>query len=224
MKFPNAYVGVRKLFLAEIFGILLYIVLLLSARNLLSNAFSSALPWVILGISLVLACFRFLALGRAAIDEPIFGKAQLANLLSFVLSVVNTFVDNNYLSLAQAVASFCVMLFIVNGIIRLAERLNDFSTGNRGKLVKTMMFVLIISPFLLLIPAISSSKGRGSGALFLVLAVVGILVLLLISYVLYLSLLHRAKTMLAHTKVEEWDPLAGASDELRSDRSESDPW
>ena len=153
-----------------------------------------------------------------------FGKAQMANLLALVLSLVKSFVDNQYLSLATAVASFCVMLFIFNGISHLAERLNDYSTCKRCKLVRSMMIVLVISPIVLGLLAAVASKGRGSGATYLVLLVGGILLLLLITYVLYLCLLHQAKTMLSNAKAEAWDPLAGAPDEFLPGNSQSNPW
>lgn len=86
------------------------------------------------------------------------------------------------------------------------------------------MIVLIFSPIILALSAAMSSKGRGSGGTFLVIAAVGILVLLLISYVMYICLLHRAKTMLLHAKAEDWDPLAGVSDEFCSGNFESNPW
>ena len=230
MKFPNAYQGIRKLFFAEILGILTFAVSLLyaliasgikSLQGLLS--FTSILLPVILGLSIITVVIRFFALGRAAQDEGTFGTAQIANLIYLVLTVLNQFVKNSLLGFAASIASICVTMLILTGIMRLALRLRNADVYDRGQLLKRLIWFLIFSPVLLAFAVALLMKSSAGAILFLVIAL-AFLAALLVEAVMYFCYLNQAKNMLRDAKIEEWDPLEGVSEEFRPDHPEANPW
>ena len=175
MTFPNAYQGIKKLLFAEILGILTFAVSLLyaliasgikSLQGLLS--FTSILLPVILGLSIITVVIRFFALGRAAQDEGTFGTAQIANLIYLVLTVLNQFVKNSLLGFAASIASICVTMLILTGIMRLALRLRNADVYDRGQLLKRLIWFLIFSPVLLAFAVALLMKSSAGAILFLV--------------------------------------------------------
>ena len=230
MTFPNAYQGIKKLLFAEILGILTFAVSLLyaliasgikSLQGLLS--FTSILLPVILGLSIITVVIRFFALGRAAQDEGTFGTAQIANLIYLVLTVLNQFVKNSLLGFAASIASICVTMLILTGIMRLALRLRNADVYDRGQLLKRLIWFLIFSPVLLAFAVALLMKSSAGAILFLVIAL-AFLAALLVEAVMYFCYLNQAKNMLRDTKIEEWDPLEGVSEEFRPDHPEANPW
>ena len=228
MKFPNAYHGVKRLFLAEILSIVTYVASLLSVlivsnieslRGLL--AIGSILTPAILILGIVTFVIRFLALGRAAQDEEIFATAQLANLIYLVLTILNQFVENSLLGLAASIASICVTMLILTGIMRLALRLRDADVYDRGKLLKRLILFLIACPFLMALLAVAPTVASG---ILIIVLVFAFLLVLLVEAIMYVFYLKQAENMLRHAKIEEWNPLEGVSEEFGPQDSEATPW
>lgn len=231
MQFPNAYQGVKRLFFAEILGIITTLVSLMfvmiasgikTFRGLL--VFASILTPLLLGLSFVTFVIRFLALGRAAQDEESFATAQIANLISFGLTLLNQFVVKTpILSLVASIASICTIMFILSGIMNLALRLRDADTYDRGKFLKRLIWFLILSPFVLLLLAYLLKTSSAAAILVLVFALVYI-VALIAEAVLYVCYLLKAKKMLHYARLEEWDPMGGVSSVFRPVDPDANPW
>ncbi len=216
MKFGNAHQGVKRIFTAEILGLLASICLTLTLgfvalgvvtvdTKSTGAAIASFGGMAIFGLgAVVLAIISFIieiiGVSNASKDEGSFKIALYLIIASIVVTVVSGIFSKN-----ETVSGICTVLgdvirlaitiMIIEGIRHLAAILNDSDMENRG----TNLFKVIIVIYALIILARIISlifSGTGSKVLSGIL-VFGAGILSIIQYILYLIYLSKARKMLA---------------------------
>lgn len=182
LKYENAYRGVSRLLLAEILGMIPIFILLFYPRlfslGILSLSFLlEYLPWISLGVSLLVCLMRLLALGRAAQDEVTFTLGQKLAVFSLLFFLANQYLLPpvvNYLTeaayrdpsnvklfhflstivqllipLGYAITSIWVMLNVVAGIYQLAKRIHRGGMQAQGRGLTMMIMLLILGALIM---------------------------------------------------------------------------
>ena len=216
MRFPNAFRGVKKIWLAEllmllaaIVGIVLIVVIAanssLVGEEVIVNEDAVKTPAAILGIgtaliALVAFVLNLLGLINARKDDSAFSIALLVTLLGIVASVISSIWSGNqglvkWMDTVLTICSMFASYYVLTGIANLAEQFPDEATKAlalksrtlvEGTFCATVIFKLIISIF----------KIQDGSTIYTILSIVA-LVLELVSYVLYLRALSKGKKMLA---------------------------
>ena len=215
MRYPNAFKGVKKIWLAEILMLLaaaLGIALIVIAA--LNGTFEGEQVTVsdsVAGISGVIAIvtallmlvafvLNLIGLISARKDEKAFGTALLVTLIGIVTSVISSVWSKNatlvkWMDLATTLCSLYASYFVLTGIANLAETFPDEATKSLalksrnllvGTFCATALFKCIITIF-------NIQEGSTANSILAVVA----LVLELVSYVVYLRALSKGKKMLA---------------------------
>ncbi|MBR0087191.1 MAG: hypothetical protein IJL98_05575 [Lachnospiraceae bacterium] len=216
MKFPNAYEGVKKIYTAEILGLigtalallaLFFGLIFVTAADTKADtaAFASlggfaifALAGSILGI--IAFIMNIVGINRAKLDEDEFTKALMYVILGILASVISAVFSKNVIinGIADTFSKVCDLLatvFIIYGIISLSNRLNNPQMAEFGrKNLVLIVAVTLLSVILDIVSTIFQGKGMQN-----VYAVLGILagIASIVQYIIYLTLLSRAKKMLA---------------------------
>ena len=215
MRFPNAFRGVKKIWLAELLmllaavvGIIMVIVMATNGtmvgEDIIINE-SVKTPIAILGIvtaviALVAFILNLVGLINANNDDPAFRIALLVTILGIVASAISAIWSNNetlnkWMDTALTICSLFASYFVLTGIANLAEKMSDAATKAlalksrtlvEGSFCATALFKLIISIF----------KIQEGSTISTILAVIALL-LELVSYILYLRALNKGKQMLA---------------------------
>ena len=216
MRFPNAFRGVKKIWLAEllmllaaIVGIVLIVVIAanssLVGEEVIVNEDAVKTPAAILGIgtaliALVAFVLNLLGLINARKDDSAFSIALFVTLLGIVASVISSIWSGNqglvkWMDTVLTICSMFASYYVLTGIANLAEQFPDEATKAlalksrtlvEGTFCATAIFKLIISIF----------KIQDGSTIYTILSIVA-LVLELVSYVLYLRALSKGKKMLA---------------------------
>ena len=216
MRFPNAYRGVKKIWLAEmlmllaaIVGIVIVIVAAMNGSMVGEDIVISEgvkTPIAILGIvTAVILLIGFIlnlvGLINANNDDSAFRIALLVTILGVVASAISAIRSNNetlnkWMDTAITICSMFASYYVLTGIANLAEKMSDAATKAlalksrtlvEGSFCATALFKLIISIF----------KIQNGSTISTILAVVALL-LELVSYILYLRALSKGKKMLAN--------------------------
>ena len=216
MRFPNAYRGVKKIWLAEmlmllaaIVGIVIVIVAAMNGSMVGEDIVISEgvkTPIAILGIvtaviALVAFILNLIGLINANNDDSAFRIALLVTILGVVASAISAIWSNNetlnkWMDTAITICSMFASYYVLTGIANLAEKMSDAATKAlalksrtlvEGSFCATALFKLIISIF----------KIQNGSTISTILAVVALL-LELVSYILYLRALSKGKKMLAN--------------------------
>ena len=215
MRFPNAYRGVKKIWLAEmlmllaaIVGIIMVIVMAANGtmvgEDIVINE-GVKTPIAVLGIvtaviALVAFILNLIGLINANNDDSAFRIALLVTILGIVASAVSAIWSNNetlnkWMDTALIICSMFASYYVLTGIANLAEKMSDAATKAvalksrtlvEGSFCATALFKLIISIF----------KIQNGSTISTILAVIALL-LELVSYILYLRALSKGKKMLA---------------------------
>lgn len=215
MRFPNAYRGVKKIWLAEmlmllaaIVGIIMVIVMATNGtmvgEDIVINE-GVKTPIAVLGIvtaviALVAFILNLIGLINANNDDSAFRIALLVTILGIVASAVSAIWSNNetlnkWMDTALIICSMFASYYVLTGIANLAEKMSDAATKAvalksrtlvEGSFCATALFKLIISIF----------KIQNGSTISTILAVIALL-LELVSYILYLRALSKGKKMLA---------------------------
>lgn len=216
MKFNNAYEGVKKIFTAEILSLIVsicstitqalpVIALAAAASKSDTGTFASLGGFAVFAIgSIVLAIIAFIlkliGVSKASKDEPAFKIAFYMIFVGIAASVVSGIFSSNptvhsIVALVIDIIDLAVTVYIIQGIMNLAKKLNDESMVDKGKNI----FIIIIVIYMLIIIAQIVNLIIGSAAALVISAVVIIVsgILSIIQYFLYLSYLNKAKKMLA---------------------------
>lgn len=154
--------------------------------------------------SIVLAIIAFIlkliGVSKASKDEPAFKIAFYMIFVGIAASVVSGIFSSNptvhsIVALVIDIIDLAVTVYIIQGIMNLAKKLNDESMVDKGKNI----FIIIIVIYMLIIIAQIVNLIIGSVAALVISAVVIIVsgILSIIQYFLYLSYLNKAKKMLA---------------------------
>ena len=216
MKFPNAYRGVKKIWLAEmlmllaaIVGIIMVIVMAANGtmvgEDIVINE-GVKTPIAVLGIVtavilLIGFILNLIGLINANNDDSAFRIALLVTILGVVASAISAIWSNNetlnkWMDTLTTIFSMFASYYVLTGIANLAEKMSDAATKAlalksrtlvEGSFCATALFKLIISIF----------KIQDGSTISTILAVVALL-LELVSYILYLRALSKGKKMLAN--------------------------
>lgn len=216
MRFPNAYRGVKKIWLAEmlmllaaIVGIVIVIVAAMNGSMVGEDIVISEgvkTPIAVLGIvTAVILLIGFIlnlvGLINANNDDSAFRIALLVTILGVVASAISAIWSNNetlnkWMDTAITICSMFASYYVLTGIANLAEKMSDAATKAlalksrtlvEGSFCATALFKLIISIF----------KIQDGSTISTILAVIALL-LELVSYILYLRALSKGKKMLAN--------------------------
>lgn len=217
--FPNAHNGVKKIYTAEILSLIVAILLAAAAVASLfaeslaesgraeaeaatAGAAGSFLLLALAGGVLALIAFILNLVGiiSAMKDEPTFKNALIFTIIGIAASVLaSSFSKNETVSsFIQILVNFSelfVSLYVVQGIMALATRMNNSDMVERGNKVRWWLVITFAVPSLVrLISAVLMLKNAEAvaGVLSLIAAV-----LTLVAYFIYLGYLARAKKMLA---------------------------
>ena len=216
MRFPNAFRGVKKIWLAEllmllaaVIGIILIFVIAanstLVGADVVVNKEAVETPAAILGIAtaliaLVAFVLNLVGLINAHKDDAAFRIALLVTVLGIVASAISAIWSNNqvlnkWMDTALTIFSMLASYYVLTGIANLADKYPDPATKAlalksrtlvEGSFCATALFKLIISIF----------KIQDGSTISTILSVVALL-LELVSYILYLRALSKGKQMLA---------------------------
>ena len=218
MKFPNAANGVKKLFTAEILQIIAAVALAAAAIMglvTLANAANEnagatlgfgagTLVFSIGGavVSLIAFILTIVGLVKASKDDDGFKTALAFIILAVVATIVgscfqssNTFIYNICTTLTK-IADLCVTCHVILGIINLADQIGDDAVAEKGR----TLFKVIIAVYVIAIIGVASYTFVLINPALAVIAYVIVcisMVVSIVSYFLYLSLLAKAKKMLA---------------------------
>ena len=213
MRFPNAYKGVSKLFLAEILQLIGAIVGVVAAVMLIGSVAVSPDGAVegavaVMGVSSfavigagILAIIAFIlnlvGLVQAQKDEGGFKIALVFTLICIGLSIVSSILNTSnpsvasWMSFVVTIFELAVFEYVVLGIMSLSKQLGNQSMEAFGAKIRMIISILYI---VLLIIRLFGNLNAGFGA---VMGIIGA-ILELIVYIAYLIYLAKAKNMLAN--------------------------
>ena len=216
MRFPNAFSGVKKIWLAEILmllaaviGIIMVIVIannsIVTDDVIVFNEGAAGTPVSILGIaSAVIALLAFIlnlvGLIIARKDDSGFKIALFVTILGVIASAISAIWSTNaglvkWMDTLTTIFSMFASYYVLTGIANLADQIPDAETKAlalksrtlvEGSFCLTVIFKLIINIFNI----------QNGSTIYTILAVVAML-LELVSYILYLRALSKGKKMLA---------------------------
>ncbi len=217
MLYQNAYSGIKKIFSAEVIqllGIILFSVASVMAALITlnmggGNVEASAglalfmLLFMITAAVLVIigAILSIVGLVKAGNDEPCFKTALIFVIVSAAFSAVSVCFSNNgnvhsICETISKISDLLVTYYVIQGVISLADKLGDKAVSQKGyTLIKVIVAIYAVGIATLLCYGLILANTTFV-ALSAVLLIVSI-VLSVISYILYLSLLAKAKKMLA---------------------------
>ena len=216
MKFPNAFSGIKKIWLAEllmllaaIIGIILIVVIAtnstLVGEEVIVNEEAVKTPASILGIATaVIALLAFIlnliGLISARKDDAAFMTALFVTILGIIAGAVSSIWNTNqglvkWMDTLLTIFSMLASYYVLTGIANLAEQLSDSATKAlalksrtlvEGSFCATVIFKCIINIF----------RIQDGSTIYTILSIVALL-LELLSYILYLRALSKGKKMLA---------------------------
>lgn len=216
MKYPNAYKGVNRIFIAEIISIIAAIFAIIGVTMLLAGVtgvdlnVSAELPMngltvggsiftiVTAVLSVVSFIMYIIGVVNASKDESSFKTALYAILVGIIAGLVGGIFSGNLViyGLASVVSKFCELIalfFCIGGIGNLAVSLQNEEIANKATtLVKFICAVIIIGIIISVIVTFVPIPATLASILSIVSSVCSI-----ISYIMYLFLLSGAKNMLS---------------------------
>ncbi len=219
MKFENAAKGIKKIFSAEILALIamlattvaaVALVLATGAADLndLGLAAVAGILLAVFGIAAVVlfiisAILNIVGIVNASKDDEGFKTALIFTILGIVFAVLSAVFQNgnttvySICSTLQKISELCVTLYIIQGIINLAQKLHNNDMVRRGtNLFKVILAVYLIYLLVDILTIVLQATSIIAGTIAIALTVGGA-VLSIIQYILYLILLAKAKKMLA---------------------------
>ena len=218
MKFPNAAKGIKKIFNAEILNLIALIatsillilsVVLASLTESDNDATMGVLAISILVFGAVAGVMGIIALIlmivgtiQTAKDEPSFKMIIYLAVLNIIVAIIaalfsgNQFV-NNLANGFNSVVSFITSILVVIGVANLARQLLNTELAEKcAKLLRVIIWVGMLS-----LMTRFFSIFWGSKVALVIIIFLGIIsiILSIIQYILYLSMLSKAKKILAES-------------------------
>ena len=215
MKFPNAAKGISKIFTSEILALIaaiatgvatiLAVVMYASAKtNSTAGAAASGIGMLVLGLGasvlLVIALIlKIVGVVQASKDEDSFKMIIYLTIFTLIVAVVAAIFSrvtflNNIANAVSSIGSFVTTLLIILGIGNLGVQVGNDEVidkcSSQFKLILGIGIVALLARFFCIFLPTIPAQG-----IVIALAVVA-LVLNVIQYILYLSLLSKAKKML----------------------------
>ena len=213
MKFPRAYKGVKKVFIGELLEIVSAIAALVSSvlaalvtEGKLPEVVAAAVAGVALAagiIAIIAFIIQMIGLFQAGFDENSFRTAFWTVLFTIALSIASVILSSFPVTKIAAdvvdtlitVLRLFVVLFILNGIVVLAQRLNNEAMASEGRLLAFILIALFgISAILNIIPVFFGSVDWAAKVSAIIAIVVS--VLQFITYIIFVVYLGRATRML----------------------------
>lgn len=210
--FPNAAKGVKRIFTSEILSLIAVGVSIISGILGLAaigaatvdsetGAFAAlggaGVVALISGILLIIAfIMQLVGLVNASKDEPAFKISLYAVIAGIVLSFLSSIFSKNAVltgifNTLSTVAQLIVTLFVIFGIINLANKMGNKDVADRGNsLIKVIACVYIIAAIVILVSALLGATVVAS-----ILSIAGN-VLMIVAYIVFVILLAQAKKML----------------------------
>ena len=216
MRFPNAFSGVKKIWLAEllmllaaVMGIVLLVVVIGNTavvdNTVIINEAAIETPTAILGlgatlIALIAFILNLVGLIKARKDDDGFSIALIVTMLGIIASVISSIWSNNqgltrWMDTIISICNLFASYYVLTGIANLADRMPDPETKAvalksrllvEGSFCATAVFKLIINIFNI----------QSGSTIHTIMAVVAML-LELLAYILYLRALAKGRKMLA---------------------------
>ena len=215
MKFPNAAKGISKIFTSEILALIAAIatgvasilaaVMYASAKtNSTAGAAASGIGMLVLGLGasvlLVIALIlKIVGVVQTSKDEDSFKMIIYLTIFTLIVAVIAAIFSrvtflNNIANAVSAIGSFVTTLLIILGIGNLGVQVGNDEVidkcSSQFKLILGIGIVALLARFFCIFLPTIPAQG-----IVIALAVVA-LVLSIIQYILYLSLLSKAKKML----------------------------
>lgn len=223
MTYPNAYIGVKRLFssriLALIGGFAMFIsvtfALVLKAfpENATKGETAAGGVFAILALTFMfIACVVLVisfilgvtGLSRGSMDEPLFRIAlfaMLANIVIVGFSSMFTSMDNPFMASVMdslsTIADLVVFIYSIQGIRSLATKIGDNAMDERGNTIFKILLCVVVVEF---IANVIVAIFHGVQAAAIVASIIAIIaaILTLVEYILVLVYLAKARKMLAN--------------------------
>ena len=218
MRYPNAAKGIRKIWIAEILGIVaavlaIVLVFMVAANNIDTSisgeeavqAFEAAKitgPVVALGIcmSLIMVVsyiLNLIGISNAAKDEEGFKRALWVLLASMAFGIVAAILQNsnprvsNWLEVPSTLFELVVTIYVLEGIGNLARNLGKNDIVDLSKQCKTWLLCALV-----LSAAAQAFVALGTeGSVLNTTSGVAAALLQIVAYVVYLRVLNKARQM-----------------------------
>lgn len=205
----NAYRGIKKIYLAEMFAVLSILVVIISVFISYSSI-DFKVATAILSAGIVLEALEFILIFfgacQAVKDEKGFNNVRILVIFLVIITVIQTItVGNGILSKGLGIANNVLELFLILNVIKacvtIADKLKDKKVSNLGKnAVKTAIATFFISLALYLTIYVIGARSGGviteiSDTLEVVI-IMGSLISLLIAYFMYIRMLSMTVKML----------------------------
>ena len=217
MKFSNAAKGVSKIFTAEILGLIAFVLMGIGSIAVIGAAVSSGdkvsnvaagtfvgggiLATIGAIIMIIGAIINIVGLVQAGKDEPFFKYALYAMIIYFIVSLIISIAlsasgsAKDDASNGATLLNLIVNVLVIQGIINLANAKQDAKVAQKGLLIfKLYIAVAVLEIIAYIISVVTQSTTVAVVVLVLAIAA---LVLGIVRYFMYLSMLSNAKKMLA---------------------------
>ncbi len=222
MRFPNAAKGVKNIFTAQILQLIgsgcavIGCIILISSgvTAVLTKGSDAGLVAALsqaAGASIFLVAYSILALiafimqivgiVNAKKDEESFKSALICLIIGIVVPIIGALfsrvspvISSLCLSVGNLMGLF-VTIFIISGIIKLADQLNRGDVSTKGSNILKM--IIVIAGLSLILSIVSSFMMANTAIMVTaVILIVVSIVLSIIQYIMFLTLLSQAKKML----------------------------
>ena len=205
----NAYKGIKKILVAEMFAVLSIFIVIFSVIISYSSV-DLMVATVVLSFSIVLEVLEFILIFfgacQAVKDEKGFNNVRILVIFLVIITVIQTItVGNGILSKGLGIANNVLELFLILNVIKacvtIADKLKDKKVSDLGKnAVKVAIATFFISLALYLTIYVIGARSGGviteiSDTLEVVI-IMGSLLSLLIAYFMYIRMLSKTVKML----------------------------
>ena len=210
MTLPNAYGGVKKIFIAEILqiiGTLLAVfgafLALGAAEAYVSTGETAALDaaatggifaMVGLALSILALVLNLVGLNQASKDEPDrMGKAYACAIITLILAIIAGVCQSmgwgayGFFNVLSSIAQLCMIIFTIMGVSEVTQNIARQDVADMGPKILTIAVIAIVASI------IASIVGNVIGGVAAVVASV----LMLVAYIVFLVFLGRATSALA---------------------------
>ena len=205
MTFPHAAKGINKIFTAEILALIAFVfsgiatVGAVITANILANDSNADIAAAAIVLAIVSVIIKFIGIFNASRDERAFKSVIYLTLINLGVAILAACFSgipffNNLSNIVTDLVEFIVSLLIILGIGKLALQLNNPEIIQKcGTLFRLILWIGLLSLFMSFFSIFLPSQA--AYVIILILRILSI-VLSVVQYILYLSLLVKAKKML----------------------------
>ena len=218
MRYPNAAKGIKKIYLAEILGILALMLAIVMAIMVAGSHVDTSIsgeeaaqalqaanvgtPFIILGVAMMLLMLvsYFMNLSgiiNASKDDEGFKRALWALLASIAFGVVAAILENSnakvasWLKVPSTLFELVVTIYVLEGIGNLARNLGKNDIADLSKQCRTwMMCALVLSAAAEVFVSLQAAESTLKTTSGIAASLLGI-----VAYVVYLRVLNKARLM-----------------------------